>query len=88
MLTAGGALVLSGTSVANYLMAQPLEPALHPVLSDVGLMAAAPCKESIEMDGKLITVTVCDRSTSTIDWFLGSPCGSPGTGACVFTNQG
>lgn len=86
MLIAGGTLVIGSAAAFNFLMARPKEQISDLALANIELFAT-PCKENIEIDDKLITVTVCDRSTSVMDRFTGTPCDSPGTGACVFTNR-
>jgi len=44
------------------------------------------CKDSIYYNGPVITVTVCDRSTSVAGAAAGLKCDAEGSSTCSFTN--
>ena len=88
LLIASGALTICTGAVLNFLLArQPQNQFSDLTLADIETFAV-PCQESIEIQGPLIFVTVCDRSTSFWDTVRNTPCASAGDGSCSFSNAG
>jgi hypothetical protein len=48
--------------------------------------AQAPCEPSIQENGPIITVTVCNRKTSFLGALTGVDCGARDTSSCSFSN--
>lgn len=86
MLAGGVTLALGGAVATNFLMARSQEQFSDLTLADIELFAS-PCQENIEFNGPIITVTVCDRTTSI--WqaaITGVWCGTDSDGSCSFNN--
>jgi len=56
------------------------------IIGTNSVQARGECENNIEIDGNVITVTVCDRKTSFWDAVFGFSCGTDASSSCSFTN--
>ncbi|WP_313381507.1 NVEALA domain-containing protein [Proteiniphilum saccharofermentans] len=56
------------------------------LLTLANVEALAQCENKVEVNGQIITTTVCNRKTSTMDRLSGYKCATEASTSCQFTN--